>query len=123
MKNLQDAAVYAGQGLSDRFENLEEKKDMMSVKEYNIQKNVLVQEEEILQKKFYNQRVDLDGQFHRSNQILERYLKKIINDTAYQHQITVIISKTLTLYNDESVDVTDEVISQLNTQLKFIAVS
>jgi Skp family chaperone for outer membrane proteins len=122
MSNLQDAAINSGQYLSNKFEILENKKNMLSISEYNYQKNILITEEDNLQKKFYNQRIELDKQFNNMNKILEFFLKDIIYEISKSQNIIIVFNKSITLFNKESIDITKLIIERLNKKLKFIDV-
>ena len=123
MKRLQNSAIQASRILSNKFIEFEKKKNFLSLSEYNKIKGDLLKEEEMLQKKFYSQRIILDKQFNRINQIIEEHLKKIVDNIAKEKNITMIFNKILTLYNEQSVDITNEVIERLNKELRFIDLS
>merc|ERR1712159_320674 len=112
-----------GQYLSNKFEILENKKNIISLNEYNYQKNILIKEEDMLQKKFYSQRIDLDNQFNDVNKILENYLKKIVEEISINNEIKVIFNKSITLFIEESLDITNIVIDKLNKKMKFIEIN
>lgn len=120
MKRLQNSAIQASKILSNKFIEFEKKKNFLSLSEYNKIKNDLIKEEEILQKKFYSQRIILDKQFNKINQIIEEHLKNIVDEIAKEKNITMIFNKILTLYNEQSIDITHEVIEKLNKELRFI---
>ena len=95
----------------------------MSSKEYNRKRDELAKEEEELQKKFYDQRVKIDKKVHNINQILDDNLKKIVNVLAKEKNITIIFNKAATLYSDDSIDITDDIITKLNKELKSIDIN
>ena len=123
MKSFEESAIQAGKSFSKKAEDLESKKNVMSSKEYNRKRDELTKEEEALQKKFYNQRVTLDKQFNNFNQVFEDNFKKIINKLAKEKGITIIFNKALTLYSNDSIDITDDVIDILNKELKSIDIA
>ena len=123
MKNYEESAIQIGKSFSAKVENLEKKKNVMSSKEYNHKKEELTKEEEALQKKFYNQRVKLDKQFNNVNQVFEDHIKKIVNKLAKEKSTTIIFNKALTLYSNDSIDITDDVITILNKELKSIDIA
>lgn len=99
---------------------LENKKNIMATKEYNKKRDELTKEAQILQKKFYEQRVNLDKKFNNVNKILNDNLVDIIKKLSEKKHITVAMDKGMLLYNDESIEITDEVMSEINKKLKSI---
>lgn len=123
IKNYEESATQVGKSFSKKVEDLEKKKNVMSSKEYNRKRDELAKEEEELQKKFYDQRAKIDKKAHNINQILDDNLKKIVNAIAKEKNITIIFNKVATLYSDESIDITDDIIIKLNKELKSIDIN
>ncbi|MSO14190.1 OmpH family outer membrane protein [Rickettsiales endosymbiont of Trichoplax sp. H2] len=123
IKNYDESVTQVGKSFSKKVEDLEKKKNVMSSKEYNRKRDELAKEEEELQKKFYDQRVKIDKKVHNINQILDDNLKKIVNVLAKEKNITIIFNKAATLYSDDSIDITDDIITKLNKELKSIDIN
>lgn len=108
---------------SKKAEDLENKKNVVAAKEYNKKRGELTKEAQILQKKFYNQRVNLEKEFNNINKILNDNLADIIKKLSEKNHLTVALDKGMVLYNDESIEITDEVIKEINKNLKSIDVN
>ena len=70
--------------------------------------------------KLHSQGIILNKQFAQINQIIKEHLKEIVDEIAKEKNITMIFNKVLTLYSEQSLDITNEVIERLNKKLKFI---
>ncbi len=108
---------------SKRVEDLENKKNIMSAKEYNKKREELNKEAQILQKKFYDKRINLDKEFNNINKTLNDSLIDIVKNLSEKNHITVTIHKGMVFYSDDSTEITDEVISEVNKRLKSIDVN
>ena len=108
---------------SKKAEDLENKKNVVAAKEYNKKREELTKEAKILQKKFYDQRVNLEKEFNNVNKVLNDNLADIIKNLSEKKHKTVALDKGMVLYNDESIEITDEVIKEINKKLKSIDVN
>ncbi len=77
-------------------------------------------EAQILQKKFYDKRINLDKEFNNINKTLNDSLTDIVKNLSEKNHITVTLDKGMVFYSDESTEITDEVISEVNKRLKSI---
>ena len=80
-------------------------------------------EAQILQKKFYDKRINLDKEFNNINKTLNDSLIDIVKNLSEKNHITVTIDKGMVFYSDDSTEITDEVISEVNKRLKSIDVN
>ena len=106
-----------------KYENLEKRKNVISAKEYGKEKNRLDKEAQVEQKALYNQRLALNKEFSNINQALEISLTGIIKDLAETKEMSIVLNKAVALYSSDLVDITDEVISKANSELKSIAMN
>ena len=118
-KRLQNREIKNNRTLSNKFLEFN-KKNFLSLSEYNKIKNDFIKEEEIFVNKLHSQRIILNKQFAQVNQIIKEHLKEIVDEIAKEKNITMIFNKVLTLYSEQSLDITNEVIERLNKKLKFI---
>jgi len=118
-KRLQNREIKNNRTLSNKFLEFN-KKNFLSLSEYNKIKNDFIKEEEIFVNKLHSQRIILNKQFAQINQIIKEHLKEIVDEIAKEKNITMIFNKVLTLYSEQSLDITNEVIERLNKKLKFI---
>ena len=106
-----------------KYENLEKQKNIISIKEYNKEKNILDKEAQVEQKILYNQRASLNKELSNINQILETKLTEIIKKLAERKHISIVLNKAVTLYTHNSIDMTSAVVSEANQGLKSININ
>ena len=78
---------------SKKAEDLENKKNVVAAKEYNKKREELTKEAKILQKKFYDQRVNLEKEFNNVNKVLNDNLADIIKNLSEKKHMTVALDK------------------------------
>ena len=106
-----------------KYENLEKQKNIISIKEYNKEKNILDKEAQVEQKILYNQRSSLNKELSNINQILETKLTEIIKKLAERKHISIVLNKAVALYTTNSIDMTSAVIAEANQGLKSININ
>lgn len=103
--------------------DLEKQKNVLSLEEYNKKHEEFRKEAEKEEKNFYGQRVNIEKAEQKVAEVLSVTTRSIIEKIAKEKGIVVVLSKGITAYNDESINITNEVILELNKQLKSIDVN
>ena len=103
--------------------DLEKQKNVLSSEEYKKKYEEFRKDAEKEEKNFYGQRVDIEKAEQKATEVLSHTTRSIIKKIAKEKGIMIVLSKGITAYNDESINITNEVIVELNKQLKSIDVN
>lgn len=103
-----------------KAEDLKNKQGIVEAKEYNAQKEELTHELESLQKKFYALKTNLDQEFEHINKTLNTKLLEIVQNLSEIKGMAIVLDKRMVLYNYQSLDITDEVVYEVNNKLRSI---
>jgi outer membrane protein len=103
--------------------NLEKQKNVLSPEEYNKKWEEFRKETEKEEKNFYDQRVAIGKAEQKAAEVLSVTTRSITEKIAKEKGVMVVLSKNVTVYDNESINITNEVILELNKQLKSIDVN
>jgi Skp family chaperone for outer membrane proteins len=120
---LKKKAMKMQEEFTKKHEDLGKQKNVLSADEYNKRNEAFNKDVEKEEKAFYTQRANLDKSYRLANEILANKTTEIIAVIAKEKGFTVVFSQINTVYNDESIDITKKVVSDLNKQLKSISVN
>ena len=123
VQDLQKSADKTTDIFQKKGAELDQQKNVLSVDEYNKKQENFKKEAEKEEKYFYNQRVILEKATQHVNETLLNKTHAIVEKIAKEKAFVIVLSKEITAYNDESIDITNEVVLELNKQLKSIDVN
>lgn len=123
MEELDKNAMKIQKEFARRYQALEKQKNVLSADEYNKKSNVLNTEAMKEDKILYGQRTNLEKAYKKANAALSEKVKEIIEKISQKKGITIVFDKSSTIYSNTSIDVTEEVLSEVNKQLKSIDVN
>ena len=106
-----------------KYETLGKQKNVLSADEYNKKSDALNKEVEKEEKVLYAQRANLDKAYREANEALSKKTKAIIEKIAKEKGITIVFDKSTAIYSEASIDITKEVVSEVNKQLKSIDIN
>ena len=109
--------------LSKKNNTLEKQKNVLPASEYNKKNDIFNKEVEKENKNLYQQRVSLEKAYGEANEALNKKIREVIQKIAREKNITIVFDKNLTVYSYTSIDVTKEVVSEINNQLKSIDIN
>lgn len=75
-----------------------------------------------VQKLVRQRKLDLDKSFTKAMLEVEKKMNVIMADTATKRGATLVLRRQYTILADRSLDMTDEVLTRLNTEMKTVAV-
>ena len=116
MEELDKNAMKIQKEFARRYQALEKQKNVLSADEYNKKSNVLNTEAMKEDKILYGQRTNLEKAYKKANAALSEKVSQ-------KKGITIVFDKSSTIYSNTSIDVTEEVLSEVNKQLKSIDVN
>jgi len=118
IQNLQKETLSSTENLYKQYEDLDKKRNVLSLKEYNHRKNELKGKEEKLQKKLYDLKFDIDMQVQEIQKVMDEKLKEVIKNIAKEKKLKVVLSDEIIFYRDASIDITDITIKRFNKEIE-----
>ncbi|WPX96214.1 OmpH/Skp family outer membrane protein [Candidatus Bandiella euplotis] len=109
--------------LTKKGAELEKQKNVLSPEEYNKRQDAFSKEVEKEEKNFYNQRIALEKATQTAKEALFSQTKSIIENIAKTKSISVVFDKNFAFYNVDSIDITNDVLLEVNKQLKSIEIN
>ncbi len=105
-----------------KYEELEKQKSVLSKDAYDKKYDELNKEMVDAQKKAQDFRNSLDKGYTDAAQKFEGSLNSVVQEEAKKAGVTIVLSKMQVLYSDQSLDLTEPVISSLNKKLPSVSV-
>lgn len=108
--------------LQKKYQELEAQKSVLSNDVFNSKSEDLLKEAEISQKSTHMERITLDKAYSQAVGVLENKLLEIVQKKAQEKNINVVFAKSNTLYAESNLEITDEVLNELNSSLSEVKV-
>jgi len=94
--------------------------DNISAKELNKLKTQLSEHEIMIQKLVEKRKNMLDTSFSNAIAQIKNHLMRLVEKNAAENNIEIVVSKSQTIYTDAKHDITDNILQNLNKELKYI---
>jgi len=109
-------------GLSQAEQDLAKSRDQLTPDAYTDREQQLRQRFAIVERHVQARRKVLDQAFGDSMNTVRANLLAIVNDVAHERGANLVLIKQQVLWTDKALDMTDEVLSRLNTKLPQVTV-
>jgi Skp family chaperone for outer membrane proteins len=108
--------------LKKKFQDLEAQKAQLSQAAFSEKETQLVKEADEVRKKGHEDRTKLDKAFSEAMTQVENKFSEIIQAKAKKDSYSVVFFKINTVYNDEALEITEQVLKDLDKALPKVAV-
>jgi len=109
--------------LKQKEENLKKSKNKLSELEYKKRVKLFKKEVFKIQKKYKDERAVLNKSFQKIQKNIKDLLAQIIKDVSINKKINVVLLKeNVFLFNNQSIDFTNEVLELFNTKTKSMKI-
>lgn len=112
-----NSATEKEKKLKESFQSLENQKKALSKEAFEEKNAKLIKEAEELNKAFYTERMTLEKSATDAMAKIEAEIISIVDAKAKEKGLNLVLVKAAAVFNDASLDVTDEVLKLLNTNL------
>lgn len=113
-KPRQDKIVAAQKALQDEINNLNKNGAVMNVKDRNKLQDKVIQDRSDLQGTIVTFQRDLSNAQNQSLQTFNTQLGAVVGDIAKKNMLDIVIQRASTLYAKDSLDITKQVLDELN---------
>jgi len=116
-KEQHAAASKIQENLKKRHQDIESKRAVLSKDAFEKQDAQLRNESEEASKQVYLQRMSIDSALQDAIGKVEDEVTKIITDYAKTNSINLVLHKMQTFYNDEQMDISEDILKQLDKRM------
>jgi outer membrane protein len=115
-KEIKDGIKKDEDALAKKQEALMAKKSVLSQDVYSKQETELKQEIMEFRKRLKQSQKDLNIKNKQKKQEIAEKISKAVDDIAKKNNYDAVISKTFLMYNKETLEITEKVLAEVNTQ-------
>lgn len=121
--NLQEKATATQEDLQKRHQDLESQKTALSQSAYDSKMQALKDEFEKISRETYKEKLSIDHAYKKALKEVDDNFSDMITNYSKKNGIHIIFNKSQTVYSDDALDITDDVMGMLNSAMPSYSVT